>query len=69
MTNLVTRGLGKSGQFFATSGLGRALVIADDVQVRPYGDKWHDPLYWPHREDEEMIVLLRAFVEVITPWR
>lgn len=65
MTNLATRGMGRTGGFLATSGLGRGLP-SEVEKIRPYGDRWHDHGPRIQQEDEEMIILLRAITEVIS---
>ena len=44
---------------------GEIVEIVED-KVRPYGDRWHDHGPRIQQEDEDMIILLRAIVEVIS---
>lgn len=68
MTNLVTRGLGGSAQLLVTSGLGA--VPSADVDAPPYVKFWPpdiDAQYLAQalREDDELIIICQAFVEIL----
>jgi hypothetical protein len=73
MAFLVTRGLGKStiGQdttFVATSGLGRGVQAVVDKIKSATHDKFNDLtdyLEQARKEDEELLVICRGFIEII----
>jgi hypothetical protein len=64
MALLTTRGLGKRGTFLATSGLGRG-IFAPPGEGKSDSYRFHDNRGQIEKDDEELIVICRSFIEVI----
>lgn len=65
---VTTRGLGHRGGFLATTGLGRGIsAVVDKIKARTH-DKFNDLRDYAaqaKREDEELLVICRGFIEII----